>query len=621
MKKTAFGGSVKILGKLISMMLVLAVGFTGALAALLITDTTARELENLRFQSLTIVKDAYALSDSVKAVLAMDRTLTDLYGSLVTAFSAISTDLKNLSDSSGLQRLPADLKMEIQASERNWSVVQAAFDKTNEGFKYVLSTTEIPATEKKGLLAIRLLLETRGTENSILLQNIIAAQASVEYLDTILRQFVVESLSSMNQKIDLQAARIQSSGTAVSIVISVVILACAAALSLLFARGVAGRLRSIEDTMRSVASRDLTHRARVKSKDEIGALALHINSVLETLGGFLSEVSAAAAHVDALKDTLSSSANESTAALNQSTVTIQNIRDRCLTLEQAVTSSGEALAGIGREVQALAHETDSQTASITATTTAIEEMAASITNVSRLSEERKERTSKLLATVAESGKKAAQTNDVIRQVSKEIDSIHEAISVINGVAAQTNLLSMNAAIESAHAGEAGRGFAVVADEIRKLAESTTAHSKRIGTSLKSITARIRQALESADRSYRSFDEINVFIGEMARALDEISGSMKELNKAAADVLRASASISEAANKVNTSSHEIDTRTSDIQSAMKDSTQISNEISAGMTELEKGSHEILVSMVEVTKIVDTTRDRMVELKKAVAGFKS
>src|SRR5512142_2791043 len=166
-------------------------------------------------------------------------------------------------------------------------------------------------------------------------------------------------------------------------------------------------------------------------------------------------------------------------------------------------------------------------------------MAASITNVSRLSEERKERTSKLLATVAESGKKAAQTNDVIRQVSKEIDSIHEAISVINGVAAQTNLLSMNAAIESAHAGEAGRGFAVVADEIRKLAESTTAHSKRIGASLKSITTRIRQALESADRSYRSFDEINVFIGEMAKALDEISGSMKELNKAAADVLRAS----------------------------------------------------------------------------------
>ena len=612
---------MKILGKLIVMMLVLTVGFAGALAALLGTSTTTKDLENLRFQSLTAVKDAYALSDTVKAVLAMDKNLTDLYGSLVTAFSALSTDIKGLPSNPGVVRLPAALKADVSAAAQNWDLVQAAFNKTDEGFAYVMSTTEIPATEKRGLLTIRRVLESRGADSSMLLSKILTAQTSVENLDAFLRQFVVESLTTMNQKIDQQVTRTQARGALISILISAVLLGCAGLLSFLFARSVAKRLQSIEDSMRSVASRDLTHRAKTGSRDEIGTLARHINSVLETLGGFLTEVGAAATHVDALKDTLSSSTNESTAALNQTTVTIQNIKDRCLTLERAITATGEALGGIGREVQALAHETESQTASITTTTTAIEEMAASITSVSRLSEERKDRISGLLAMVADSGKKAAQTNDMIRQVSREIDSIHEAISVINGVAAQTNLLSMNAAIESAHAGDAGRGFAVVADEIRKLAESTTAHAKRIGSSLKSITARIRQALESADKSYKSFDEINSFISELANALDEISGSMTELNKAAADMLRASASISEAASRVNSSSHEIDKRTTDIQSAMKDSTRISNEISAGMMELEKGSHEILVSMVEVTKVVDTTRERMVDLRKAVAGFKS
>jgi methyl-accepting chemotaxis protein len=612
---------MKILGKLAFMMLALTAGFVSVIVIIFSINRTTQELEGLRFHALTIVKDSYQLTDAIKAVLAMNKPLSELNDSLNNALTALSSDLASLPKQPGTAHLESGLRDEIQNTVETWKLVQSTFNRTGEGIKYVLDSAEITPEEKTGLLHIRRNLEVRGEDTSMLLFKIRTTQTYVESLDTSLREFVVETLSGINQRIDTQAQSFKTRALFIAMAVSFVLLAAAFILSVTFARSIARRLRSIEDTMRSVAAKDFTRRAEVRSRDEISNLARHINSVLDTLGGFLREVGAAVSHVDAMKDTLASSTNQSTAALNESTATVESMRGRCQVLERNITGSSEAVAVIGREVQGLAREIESQTASITTTTTAIEEMAASINSVSRLSTERKDRTSNLLLTVQESGRKVAETNDVIRQVSREIDSILEAISVINGVAAQTNLLSMNAAIESAHAGDAGRGFAVVANEIRKLAESTTANAKRIGASLKSITTRIRQALEAADRSYRSFDEINVFITEFAHALDEISGSMNELSTAAAEVLKASNVISEATMKVNTSSHEINQRTSDIQSAMKDSQQISNEISAGMTELEKGSREILTSMVEVTKIAETTRERMIELRKTVVDFKS
>jgi len=96
----------------------------------------------------------------------------------------------------------------------------------------------------------------------------------------------------------------------------------------------------------------------------------------------------------------------------------------------------------------------------------------------------------------------------IQEIAKESDGLMEINAVMENIASQTNLLSMNAAIEAAHAGEAGKGFAVVADEIRKLAESSSDQSKTIGTVLKKIAESIKNITGSTDNVLKKFEAID-----------------------------------------------------------------------------------------------------------------
>ncbi|OQY32246.1 MAG: hypothetical protein B6241_11625 [Spirochaetaceae bacterium 4572_59] len=120
------------------------------------------------------------------------------------------------------------------------------------------------------------------------------------------------------------------------------------------------------------------------------------------------------------------------------------------------------------------------------------------------------------------------TNQTILQTASRIDAIQEMLEVINNVASQTNLLSMNAAIEAAHAGDSGKGFAVVADEIRKLAESTQENANAIGRDLSEIVDKINATTELGRQSKDAFGKIEQKVEVFVDAFREISSSLKKL---------------------------------------------------------------------------------------------
>ena len=194
--------------------------------------------------------------------------------------------------------------------------------------------------------------------------------------------------------------------------------------------------------------------------------------------------------------------------------------------------------GIGAISEQLNGHVTEQAAAVTESAAAIEEMIANIQSVTKSLSENTQHVWNL-QTASEVGHNGL--NEVaaeIREIANESESLLEINSVMQNISSQTNLLSMNAAIEAAHAGESGRGFAVVADEIRKLAESSSRQSKTIGAVLKKIKEEIDKITRSTENVLNKFDAIDNGIKTVAAQERTVLSAMEEQERGSQQMLQA-----------------------------------------------------------------------------------
>ena len=190
-----------------------------------------------------------------------------------------------------------------------------------------------------------------------------------------------------------------------------------------------------------------------------------------------------------------------------------------------------------------------QAAAVTESAAAIEEMVANIQSVTNALTKNADQVKELQSASEVGNKGIDEVVADIRGIAVESESLLEINSVMANIASQTNLLSMNAAIEAAHAGEAGRGFAVVADEIRKLAESSGKQSKTISSVLKTIKASIEKITKSAENVLNRFDTIDDGIKTVAEQERSVLNAMEEQKQGSGQVLQAIGQVSDITQRV------------------------------------------------------------------------
>jgi len=200
-------------------------------------------------------------------------------------------------------------------------------------------------------------------------------------------------------------------------------------------------------------------------------------------------------------------------------------------------------------LEKLNEHVEEQAASVNTSSAATEEMIA---NIQSVTDTLAKNTQSVRELQEASMAGHASLNDVvadIQEIARESESLLEINAVMQNVASQTNLLSMNASIEAAHAGEAGRGFSVVADEIRKLAESSSKQSKTIKGVLKSIKESIDKITKSTDGVLGRFSAIEDGVKIVARQEDSILHAMEEQGHGSKQILQAVGNVNEATHKV------------------------------------------------------------------------
>ena len=273
------------------------------------------------------------------------------------------------------------------------------------------------------------------------------------------------------------------------------------------------RLRRVAEVATQISERNLSHDCRIESDDTVGEIINAFNKMAANLRGLIGEMGGMSGRVE--QDT-------------------RNIQQQVGEVRERFSGQYEST----KQIAAAMSQLTGTVRDISATAEQVAQSSRSAVTTARLG------STVVAATVAGMGSirhTVSEASGKIDQLGRRSDEIGAIIAVIRGIADQTNLLALNAAIEAARAGEHGRGFAVVADEVRKLAEKTGSATEEIGRMIGAIQGQVKETVVSMEQSQSqvetgvaSAEKAGQALAEILAGIEDVSAMMERIAAGASD---------------------------------------------------------------------------------------
>lgn len=355
---------------------------------------------------------------------------------------------------------------------------------------------------------------------------------------------------------------------------------------------------------------DVSKRISISMHDDIAIVISSLNYFFDKLEGILINLSTDSNAVSDTAMILEESANKSVEALHVVKQAVRFIDGQDKVNNEAIKKAYTDIQGVKDNASLVEQQIHQQAEAVQSTSTAVNQMNASIENVASISQLADQVAEKLKRTSTEGSQSITTAIEAIKEIQSASLQIQDIIKMIQKIASQTNLLSMNASIEAAHAGSFGAGFAVVADEVRSLANTSSKNAKTIKDHMNDMTKKIENGVAAIQNAGRAFSEIDSGVEETVNIVSKIRNAAEEQKVGANNTLDATVTVVNAITKIEEVAKQQSQHAENVYGVMQNIVNSSDEITKA---LEKTSESVENVGVSLTDVEDCSRINKVSVE--------
>ena len=582
-----------------------------------------QEMKNLQYVQASTETQLSELINYLNRLDFWAFTAQNAYRDWEEKASELNDNFEALGNSKILKEFSPEFRENIDALMNLWYLFKARFTEI-EGFLKEIESFKFPMgyTTSFDTDGIRATAEKYPEEED--LQAILSDVEFIhEQMPAILK--AENTLKKLNNtcgydivaQIEVEEGKFQ-----LTLIITAILSSLILALTIAFVTGnISKRIVKVRDMTKTLADKDFTVSIKPNGSSEMTSLMENINNMVEEINNFFIIVKTTASKAISSGYSITDSANSTAAATNGIDASIENITQEFEKISSAVSKAIMTISEMNNHIDTLVTHNSSQVVAIEDSNKSFDEAANTLQYINSMATERCRSAEEMHDFVADGDEKITSTANMLGLITQQLGEIHDVVTIINNVANQTNLLSMNAAIESAHAGEAGRGFSVVAEEIRKLAEETAKNAKKIKTVVNNIVSSVSEANKASSDASNAFAKVSLHADQVINSLKEITERINNIGSQMDNIRTKNDETAVAAEKISAFCGELAEKQQSVSADVDYMNNLFLETRKDINQIKKDTGDIVTRIRVVSDTSKESYKNMTDLENILEQFKT